>query len=222
MWGFASQFFWKSLRDFRAWASVAGLLLAGVSGLTGWTLISPAWVWLLIVIACAFAIAVRAEWKFYNGKQQKLQRDTPLEGLVKRIVGSEDILVGDNCRKTSDALLEIRERAHLEEIAVWGRRDVRSKDLAFYPSTLIPPEYWDEFGINYLQFTGARTGESERVRGEPKKTMIQSSVMTTVHAQIIPDVIYSDFWFCEYQIDKIWPKPKTTIKLQWPLRKTTA
>jgi hypothetical protein len=220
--GFANEFFWKSLRDFRAWASVAGLLLAGANGVTGWTLILPTWAWLFIAVACAFAMTVRAEWKSYKENQQKIQKDMPLEALVKRIVGSEDILVGDNCRKTGDALLEIREHAHLGEIAVWGRRDVQTKDLALYPLTSIPPEYWDEFGINYLRFTDARMGESERVRGQPKKTTVQGAVMTTIHAVVIPDVFYGDFWFCEYQVDKIWPRPKTAIKLQWPLRKTTA
>ena len=65
-WSFASEFFWKSLRDFRAWICVVGLVLAGISGTTGATIIVPAWGWLLVALACAISMAIRSEWNTYR------------------------------------------------------------------------------------------------------------------------------------------------------------
>jgi hypothetical protein len=74
----------------------------------------------------------------------------PLIDVVKRIVGSDDILVGENCSKTGEALLTIRERAHLGEVSVWARRDALTDDMTLYPLTLTARDYWDSFGIDYL------------------------------------------------------------------------
>jgi hypothetical protein len=44
--------------------------------------------------------------------------------VVKRIVGSDDILVAENWSKTGAALLTIRERGHLGQLAVWAILDL--------------------------------------------------------------------------------------------------
>ena len=85
------------------------------------------------------------------------------------------------------------------------------------------PEYWDEFDIDYFKFaTDSRDGESKRVRGQSTRAMTQNSVITTIHVIAAPDIIYSDFWFCSYEVDKIWPPPKPTIRLQRPWKKAVA
>ena len=50
---FAGEFFWKSVRDFRAWIGLVGLVAAGIAGAIGKPIIVPTWVWLLIAFASA-------------------------------------------------------------------------------------------------------------------------------------------------------------------------
>jgi hypothetical protein len=87
---FAIEFFWRSLRDLRAWIGVVGLVLAGANAVTRTTIIIP---------------AVRAEWKIYQDRVATITPDMRLVDVVKRIVGSDDLLIGDNCSKTGDALI---------------------------------------------------------------------------------------------------------------------
>jgi hypothetical protein len=215
---FAGEFFWKSLRDFRAWIGFVGLALAAVGGATGRSIILPTWLWLFVAFASAMSIAIRAEWKAYRDGKAKVEPDTTLVDLVKRIVGSDNILEGENCSKTGNALLAIRESAHLGKIAVWGRRDAISDDLEFYPRTAIPADYWDEFGIDYLRFVDDRRGESKRVRGQPGQKRVPNTTTTQIHVIQIPDVRYRDFWFSAHQVEKNWPLPERRIKLQWPIK----
>jgi TPR repeat protein len=208
---FAGEFFWKSVRDFRAWIGLVGLVAAGIGGAIGKPIILPTWVWLLIAFASAISMVIRAEWKAYRDAEAQLEPDMKLVDVVKRIVGSDDILVGENCSKTGTALLTIRERGHLGQIAVWARRDVVAEDMDLCPRTSIPAPYWDAFDINYLKFLDDQRGESQRVRSHPEP----ATPFTSVWPQ---DVIYRDFWFSAHQVEKNWPLPKRRIKLQWPIR----
>jgi hypothetical protein len=222
MLSFAQKFFWKSLRDFRAWIGVVGLVLAAIGGASGRPIILPTWGWLLVAVLAAVSIAVRAEWKVYRDDKARVEPDMMLVDVVKRIVGGDDLLVGDNCSKTGHALLAIREAAHLGKIAVWGRRDALSGKLDLYPRTLIPPGYWDEFDIDYLRFTGNYVGESKRVRGQPSQRRVENTTTTAIHVIPIPDVLYTDFWFSRHQVDAVWLPPRRRMKLQWPITSGSA
>jgi hypothetical protein len=208
---FAGEFFWKSVRDFRAWIGLVGLVAAGIGGAIGKPIILPTWVWLLIAFASAISMAIRAEWKAYRDAEAQIEPDMKLVDVVKRIVGSDDILVGENCSKTGTALLTIRERGHLGQIAVWARRDVVAEDMDLCPRTSIPAAYWNAFDIDYLKFLDDQRGESKRVRSHPEP----ATPFTSVWPQ---DVVYRDFWFSAHQVEKNWPLPKRRIKLQWPIR----
>jgi hypothetical protein len=217
IWSFIEQFFWKCLKDLQAWVGIVGLLLAAVNGVTGATWIFPTWGWLLVAFAGALSMAIRADWHAYRDRTATPSPDMPLIDVVKRIVGSDDILVGDNCSKTGEALLTIRERAHLAEISVWARRDALTDDMKLYPLAPIASEYWDSFGIDYLRFTDDHKGESKRVRGAPGQQRVPNAVTTTVHLVQISDVVYRDFWFCTYEVERRWPKPKRRVQLRWPI-----
>jgi hypothetical protein len=217
---FAPEFFWNSLRDFRAWASVVGLVLAALNGATGQTFVLPTWAWLLVACAFALSMAIRSEWKSYKEKHSNIEPNMKLVDAVKRIVGTDDILGSGNHSKTADALLSIRENAHLRKLSVWARRDVLvAERMDLYPRTSVPADYWDEFDIDYLRFTDDQRGESKRVRGQPHRQRVENTTTTAIHVITAPDTIYRDFWFCAHEVGKIWPVPKKRIKLQWPMRR---
>jgi uncharacterized integral membrane protein len=181
------------------------------------------WIALAIFLVSLLVLLIRMPYRLYaqqratiNALNNQLARitedssrpifpDMLLVDLVKRIVGSDDLFVGENCSKCGDALRSIRENAHLGKITVWGRKNVLSKDLALYPLTSIPAEYWDEFGIEYLLFTDDQKGKTNRERGAKKSERVPSTIMTTIHVVEIPDTIYSDLRFCAHQVEKSWP-----------------
>ena len=189
---FAVEFFWRSIRDLRAWIGIVGLVLAGANAVTGTTIIIPTWGWLLIAVAGAFSLAVRAEWKIYQDRVATITPDMKLVDVVKLIVGSDDILVGENCSKMGEALLTLRERAHLGAIAVWGRKNMLAEDTSLYPRVPIATDYWEDFGIEYLDFIRDMNGKTKRVRGEPKREVVPNITMHTQPVITIPDNIYSD------------------------------
>jgi hypothetical protein len=216
---FINEFFWKSLKDVRAWAGVVGLLVAAVSGLIGQPLIMPSWAWLLVAFLGALSMAVRAEWAAFKERRRTVRRDMALLAVVRRIVGAEEVLVEGKHQQVADALLALRERAHLNELIVWARRGAITKDLALYPLSQVPSEYWDEFEIDYLRFTDDQGGISRRVRGKPRVNRVPNAVTTALHNVEIPDTIYRDFWFCSFQVGAIWPPPKPRFVLRSPIAK---
>jgi hypothetical protein len=181
--------------------------------------IFPAWVWIVVAVGSAMSLAIRSDWQAYREEHQHPRHDMRLETLVKRIVGSDDLRGSNNPDKAGKALNDIRERALQGESAVWGRRDALTTNLELYPLAPIPADYWDEFAINFLRFTVAPAGESMRIRGTPQREMIANTVTTTLHPVARADAIYSDLWFCAYQVDKIWPEPKRPFRWQLPIRR---
>jgi hypothetical protein len=202
---FVIEFVGKLRKDAGAWAAISGLLLAAASGVIGRSLILPPWAWLLFAFLGALSMAVRSEWAAFKERRRTVRRDMPLLAVVQRIVGAEEILVEGRQQQVGEALLAVRERAHLNELTVWARRDAITKDLALYPLSLVPSEYWDEFGIDYLPFTVDQKGISRRVRGTPRVDRVPNAVTTQVHNIEISDTIYRDFWLCSFQVDAIWP-----------------
>jgi hypothetical protein len=215
---FTIQLFFRAIKDWRTYTGIIALIFAMTGSFTGHAILLPTWLWWAGAVLSVGAIAVQAEWKLHQERSSSILPDMRLVDLAKRIVGSDDLFVGENCSKCGDALLTIRENAHLGKIAVWGRKNVGSSDLALYPLTSIPAEYWDEFGIDYLHFTDDQNGKSERVRGEKKSERVASTIMTTIHIVETPDTIYSDLWLCAHQVEKSWPSSKRQLTWQWPFR----
>jgi hypothetical protein len=223
---FINEFFWKSQKDVRAWVSVVGLLVAAASGLTdwllGWHIIMPPWAWLVVAFLGALSMAVRSDWAAFKERNRKPRRDMPLLAAVQRIVGAEEIIVEGKQQQVADALLALRQHAHLNELTVWARRNAITNDLAQYLFSPVPSEYWEEFGIDYLPFIKDQRGISRRAHGTPRRDRVLNAVMTTMHNVEIPDTIYRDFWFCSFQVDAIWPPPKARFALRSPIAKMTS
>lgn len=139
---FLTQFFLKRLKDWRSVVGLLALLFAVFESMIGLSPYVPAWIWWLAAVVSPHWELFDSERKKFAEKKEKIQPDMALEAVVKRIIGTEKILEGDNCGKTFDALLQIRDRAHLGEIAVWGRKDPHCSDLALSPVTQIAAEYW--------------------------------------------------------------------------------
>jgi hypothetical protein len=216
---FANEFFWKSLRDFRTWASVLGLAFALIGVWSGRSIVLPSWVWSLIAVGRAFWIAWRAERRLYDDKNEEIKCDISLAKVVERIVGTANFFSSGNPSKVGQALLDLRELALQGKILVWGRRDVQVSDFKLYPRTEVQSAYWDEFDIDYMEFLKDTRGKTSRVSGTPKLKVIKSSHMyvAPMH-KAVPDPLYSDLHFSRAQIDKLWPPPRTssTFALHMP------
>jgi hypothetical protein len=210
MGAFASEFFWKYLRDFRAWASVAGLLCIAFSAVMQHSFILPLWLWAFIATGCAFWMAWRAEKQAYLAKHAEVKCDVSLEGLLNRVIGDDlSIREASNMAAVDRLFASIRERAHQKTIKVWGRRtgDLGSNPELFVRNE-IPYEYWDEFGISYEEMLADRRGKTRRVR--------QEAIPLDVIAPAI-DTIYCDLYFSEVQVNCIWPAPKKKLNFKWPI-----
>jgi hypothetical protein len=98
---FANEFLWKSLRDFRTWASVLGLAFVLIGVWSGHSVVLPTWGWSLIAVGCAFWIAWRAERQLYNDKNKEVKCDMCLAQVVERAVGTTDFFSSGNPSKVA-------------------------------------------------------------------------------------------------------------------------
>ena len=94
------------------------------------------------------------------------------------------------------------------------------EETSNYPRTPIPTDYWEDFGIEYLDFIRDMKGETKRVRGEPKREVVPNITMHTQHVVTIPDNNYKDLWFCGHQIKQRWDTPKRRLSFQWPVSRS--
>ncbi len=98
------------MRDFRAWTSVAGLLLAAATAMSGHVFILPGWLWALVAVGCAFWIAWRAERQLFDDKRSEIKCDMSLAELLGRIVGDELMIDPENKKFTSETLTNLIKR----------------------------------------------------------------------------------------------------------------
>jgi hypothetical protein len=145
MGGFANDFLWKSLRDFRAWFSVVGLLLAGASAMIGHPILLPVWAWALVAVGCAFWIAWRAERQLFDDRHAEIKCDVSLLEVLERVDGTKLTdgrpFDSSNRQRIDKTLATIRELAHHQRIKVWGRQDVKSDNYELCPRSEIPFSY---------------------------------------------------------------------------------
>jgi hypothetical protein len=209
---FAIELFLRAIKDWRLYAGVVTLAFAITASLVGHAIVLPAWIWWVAAVVSAYAIAVKAEWKLYQSRASAVAPDMRLQDVLRHIIGSDNLFGSDNPQRTADALFAVREKAHLGQVSAWGRRNVGVQELAAYPLTPIPSEYWEEFGIGYLALLRDLRGETERAEGP------DLSPDFVLYSK--PDVIYRDLWFCRSQVRKSWPLQKARLnwRLPWEIR----
>jgi hypothetical protein len=200
---FAFEFLLSSLRDFRAWFGVAGIILGGAAAVRGTPILLPTWSWFLIAVGATLWMAINARWQLYQANNKKIVPNMKLADALPFLVGSEELFAG-NSDRTADALLEIREKAHLKQIQLWGRRNVQTRYLNQYTLEVIEDIYWRDFGIDYLEFHKSKIGATSRVRGQ-----------STVGIQ---DNIYIDIYLNKHQVDGLRSRKPKVLKLQNPFR----
>jgi hypothetical protein len=119
----------RAIKDWRTYAGIIALIFAMTGSFIGHAILLPTWVWWVSAVLSVGAIAVKAEWKLHQEQSYSISPDMRLVDVVKYMIGSDDLFVGENCNKCGDALLSIRENAHLGKVSAWGRKNVRSNDL---------------------------------------------------------------------------------------------
>jgi hypothetical protein len=186
---------------YRVVISIYGLLSAASSSLgilkqLGLEVIPlPSWVWALAAFAFLFAAACKIEWELEQERNKNPQPDISLHEVVARIIGPYDLIGSQSdADRIQLALDEVRDRANLGLVTVWGRREDASKYESKNPRDIVPKNFWTDYPIDYISFVKRlppRIGPTNR-RGE-----------AFFHLQLN-----------ETQVDKVWPKKE---KLVWRL-----
>lgn len=189
------------------WRSLLGLAmsaLAVLSGLLGSPLGIPSPVWWGLAV---FLMFVTACIGFYEAEKErdskrKVLPDMPLQDVVAHIVGVpvDRLFNDDNPQKVSNALCDIREKALLDAISTWGRRDCNSMDLRFYPLNTIDRTWWENLHIDYLAFMRDRRCALGAWSGQ---LLFRTS----------------DIHMNQEQVLKAWPKKPSGLQFGWQRRK---
>jgi hypothetical protein len=173
---FLLDFVGRALKDVRTWASLVTLGFAVAGSVQGHGFLLPTWVWGVAAVLSAYAMTLKAELQLYLAKKARLTPDMTLETLIKRIVGTESLFTNGNPAKVGIAFREIRNHVHLKDITVWGRRNVESADLEFYPLSEVAHEYWEDFAINYLRFVYDQKGKPQYRHFVTRPAVIRSNL----------------------------------------------
>ena len=121
--------------------------------------------------------------------------DCTLAQTVNRIVASDPD--GGTSAKVSKALVQLRQKARLDSISVWGRAG-RKIDPPLKP---VPAKIWETQRFDYVDYFKDPKG-----RLEPTEPLVWAD--------------YIDFHFNWEQIAKSWPKPWFWTRLAWRFAKT--
>jgi hypothetical protein len=121
-----------------------------VSGLA----IVPTWIWWMAAVGLLFLSAVLLQRQLFRDRERlKISKPThDLASLIAKICGTDDPAALGSSTALSHAAIEIREKASLGILSVWGRRNAKASNLSFYPLESIPPSHWSSSYINFLDY----------------------------------------------------------------------
>jgi hypothetical protein len=178
--------------DASTWAGAVSTGLGLLSDFLGYPILVPSSVWWLLAVALLLVAAFRAHWELLKEreKNRNLSPTMSLQAVLQRIVGSNDVFgPPGNPQRVSDALRDIRQKAVLRAITVWGRKNANLSlsHPEIYPLQAIPCDYWEHVQIAYLEVLKDIRGKTELASRGP-------------HTDT-----YADFHFDKHQIDEFWP-----------------
>jgi hypothetical protein len=185
---------WRGIRQVFSHVSV---WIGGVSGIagvvsdiTGTTLLIPSYVWWAAAVIALAVAAVRIQMELDSeraGKRKPLP-NISLEKVVGRITGPCEWDQLGTLPKTGAALVEIRQKARLGTLSVWGRPMPGNSDL--YPLEPIPSEHWARAQIDPLDY----------LNSSQCKTSDITVPRSLEH--------YADLHFDLSEIDLLWPETR--------------
>jgi hypothetical protein len=130
--------------------AVAFAIMQQISGRT----IFPTWIWWAAAIILLFASSVLLQWQLITEHEQlKIPEPTlDLSSAIAKILSSDDpATLGSTA--LSQVVTEIREKASLGQLSVWGRKNAKTSRLSFYPLEPIPSSHWSSAHIDFLEFS---------------------------------------------------------------------
>jgi hypothetical protein len=200
-------------RVFRTWSGFSGLIatVLGILKSIGLDIpgisVIPAWVWWIGAIVLLFVTAVHLEHELKKAREKgaKPEPDMSLAQVIVRMTGASEpqslrLQLPRLADSVTDALVEIREKASLNLISVWGRKGTPAAipiSESSVPKVLIPKEHWQDFHISFPEFMKDQRGRTRTTDG----------------------FAYFDLWFNKAEIDQFWPATKRrTSQFQNPIQ----
>jgi hypothetical protein len=126
----------------------------GMQQIYGRTIL-PTWIWWLAAIILLFVSAVSLQWRLFAEREQhKTPEPTDdLSTVIARVLGTDDPSILESSTALSQVVTEIREKASLGQLSVWGRKNAKANRLSFYPLEKIPASHWSLTHIDFLEFS---------------------------------------------------------------------
>jgi hypothetical protein len=117
--------------------------------------IFPTWIWWAAAILLLFVSSVLLQWQLMTEREQhKMPEPTlDLSSAIAKILGIDDPATSGSSTALSQVVTEIREKASLGQLTVWGRKNANVSRLSFYPLEPIPSSHWSSTHIDFLEFS---------------------------------------------------------------------
>jgi hypothetical protein len=131
--------------------AVAFAVMQQISGRT----IFPTWIWWAAALMLLFGSSVLLRRQLI-GERERHKTPEPtldLSSAITKILGIDDPATSGSSTALSQVVTEIREKASLDQLSVWGRKNAKSSRLSFYPLERIPSSHWSSTHIDFLEFS---------------------------------------------------------------------
>ena len=131
--------------------ATAFAVMQQISGRT----IFPTWIWWVAALALLFVSSVLLQRQLITARgQHKTPEPTlDLSSAITTILGIDDPSTSGSSTALSQVVTEIREKASLGQLSVWGRKNAKASRLSFYPLEAIPSSHWSSTHIDFLEFS---------------------------------------------------------------------
>jgi hypothetical protein len=131
--------------------ATAFAVMQQISGRT----IFPTWIWWTAALVLLFVSSVLLQRQLIteHAQHKKPEPTVDLSTAIAKILAIEDPSTLGSSTALSQVVTEIREKASLGQLSVWGRKNVKPNRLSFYPLEPIPFSHWSSTHIDFLEFS---------------------------------------------------------------------